>query len=81
VSVRGRWRLVAGLLLLLALFSARLVHTSFAKSLTSDEPHYIGTGLHLWATGDYDYFWVLKLQPPLAYQLLPKLQAELIKFS
>ncbi|MGE4606345.1 MAG: glycosyltransferase family 39 protein [Myxococcota bacterium] len=54
---------------LLVVFAVRLTHTAFEKSLTADEPHYIGTGLYLWATGDYHFASALNLHPPLAYHL------------
>ncbi len=57
------------LFVLLAVFAARLTHTAFVKSLTADEPHYIGTGLYLWETGDYHFASTLNLHPPLAYHL------------
>lgn len=59
----------AGLVLLLLLFGARLADSIERHSLTVDEPHYIGTGLYLWATGDYHFAKSLKLQPPLAFHL------------
>ena len=65
----SRRALPIALALLLALFAARLLHTATAKSLTVDEPGYIGTGLQLWHTGDYDYARVLLFHPPLAFHL------------
>jgi len=59
----------ASLFVLLLVFAVRLTHTAFEKSLTADEPHYIGTGLYLWATGDYHFASTLNLHPPLAYHL------------
>jgi len=57
------------LVVLLGVFAARLSDTALAKSLTADEPHYIGTGLYLWETGDYHFAATLNLHPPLAYHL------------
>ncbi len=64
---------------LLALFGARLLHTSHEKTLTVDEPHYIGTALYLWETGDYHFARSLRFHPPLAYHLagLPLLAMDL----
>ena len=49
-----RWH-VAVLVVLLALFFVRAVHTASEKALTIDESQYVGTGLYLWESGDYDY--------------------------
>lgn len=57
------------LAVLLLLFAARLIHTASEKSFTVDEPHYVGTGLYLWKTGDYHWYHTLLLQPPLGYHL------------
>ncbi len=69
----------AGLALLLALFAARLADTANSHSLTADEPHYVGTGLYLWKSGDYHFARTLNLHPPLAYHLasLPLLAFDL----
>lgn len=50
-----------------------------SHSLTADEPHYMGTGVYLWKTGDYDFARTLSFQPPLAYHLasLPLLAFDL----
>lgn len=70
------WVALAGLV---ALFGARLVHVAAVKSLTADEPHYIGTALYLWETGDYHPARSLRFHPPLAYHLagLPLLALDL----
>lgn len=60
---------MAGFCLLLVLFAARLGDTSVRKTLTVDEPHYIGRGLYLWATEDYDFAASLSLHPPLTFHL------------
>jgi hypothetical protein len=57
------------LALLIALFAVRLVDTARRKSFTYDEPHYVGTGLYLWATGDYQWLGVLSGQTPLAFHV------------
>jgi hypothetical protein len=57
------------LALLLALFAVRLVDTARRKSFTYDEPHYVGTGLYLWATGDYRWMAILNGQTPLAFHV------------
>jgi hypothetical protein len=69
-------RVVAGLpaarllvALLLALFAARLLHTALLQSFTVDEPHYVGTGLYLWQSGDYHHARSLRFHPPLAFHL------------
>jgi 4-amino-4-deoxy-L-arabinose transferase-like glycosyltransferase len=67
-SASGR-RTVAVLALLLLLFAGRLVDTARRKSFTFDEPHYVGTGLYLWRTGDYRWAGVLAAQAPLAFHL------------
>ena len=41
------WIPIAAFGLLLVLFAARLGDTSVRKTLTVDEPHYIGAGLYL----------------------------------
>ena len=67
------------LAVLLALFAARLVDSAARHSLTADEPHYMGTGVHLWQTGDYHFARTLLFQPPLAFHLasLPLLATDL----
>lgn len=65
---RGAWSLVAAALLI-AFFLARLLHVADSTSLTVDEPHYIGTALYLWETGDYHFARSLRQHPPLAYHL------------
>ncbi len=64
---------------LLLVFAARGIHTSLEKSFTIDEPHYVAKGLYLWRTGDYDWFYALRLHPPLAFHLasLPLLALDL----
>jgi len=54
---------------LLALCAARLLHAVERNSFTVDEPHYVGTALYLWDTGDYHYASSLRFHPPLAYHL------------
>ena len=67
------------LLALLALFGARLLHTADQKTFTVDEPHYVGTALYLWESGDYHFARSLRFHPPLAYHLagLPLLALDL----
>ena len=67
------------LVLLLAVFAARLLHTAQEKSFTVDEPHYVGTALYLWETGDYHYWRSTRLHPPLTFHLsgLPLLAMDL----
>ncbi|MFP6641172.1 MAG: hypothetical protein VCC04_13075, partial [Myxococcota bacterium] len=64
---------------LLAVFALRLADTADRNSLTFDEPHYVGTGLYMWDSGDYDYAATLRFHPPLAYHLasLPLLTLDL----
>ena len=57
------------LALLVALFAVRLVDSAASHSLTVDEPHYMGTGLYLWQSGDYHFSRTLLFQPPLAFHL------------
>lgn len=73
---RSVWLALA---LLVLVFGGRLVHTAAVKSLTPDEPHYIGTALYLWETGDYHHLRSLRFHPPLAYHLagLPLLALDL----
>jgi len=68
-----------GLFLLLALFGARLADSALQNAFTIDEPNYVGTGLYLWSTGDYDPVRALRFHPPLAYHLasLPLLAVDL----
>jgi len=70
-----------GLALLMALFAARLVASAAGHSLTADEPHYMGTGVYLWKSGDYHFARTLRFQPPLAYHLasVPLLALDLSK--
>jgi 4-amino-4-deoxy-L-arabinose transferase-like glycosyltransferase len=70
---------LVGLLVLLALFAARLVSTSYEKSFTPDEPHVVGTALYLWQSGDYHYARSLRFHPPLIFHLaaLPLLPLDL----
>jgi hypothetical protein len=67
------------LALLLLLFAARLLHTADQKTFTVDEPHYIGTALYLWQSGDYHFAHSLRFHPPLAFHLagLPLLALDL----
>lgn len=64
---------------LLAVFAARLVDAARLDAFTIDEPNYVGTGLYLWQSGDYDYFRSLRFQPPLVFHLasLPLLAFDL----
>jgi 4-amino-4-deoxy-L-arabinose transferase-like glycosyltransferase len=87
-SARGmsraqRWLPAAGFCLLLLLFAARLGDTAVRKTLTVDEPHYIGTGLYLWKSGDYDFVDSLNLHPPLSFHIgsLPLLAFDLEDLS
>jgi 4-amino-4-deoxy-L-arabinose transferase-like glycosyltransferase len=68
-----------GLGLLLVLFGARLTHSALQNAFTIDEPNYVGTGLYLWRTGDYDLVRALRFHPPLVYHLasLPLLALDL----
>jgi len=79
MSRAHRWLPAAGFCLLLLLFVARLGDTAVQKTFTVDEPHYVGTGLYLWETGDYDFFASLNLHPPLSYYIgsLPLLAFDL----
>lgn len=65
--------------LLLALFAARRLHGAQLESFTVDEPHYVGTGLYLWQSGDYHHARSLRFHPPLAFHLasLPLLGLDL----
>jgi 4-amino-4-deoxy-L-arabinose transferase-like glycosyltransferase len=76
---RGAAAGLAGLLVLLALFAVRLLHTSHQQSFTPDEPHYVGTALYLWESGDYHFARSLRFHPPLAFHLagLPLLALDL----
>jgi 4-amino-4-deoxy-L-arabinose transferase-like glycosyltransferase len=67
------------LAVLLAVFVVRLLDSAVSHSLTVDEPHYMGTGVYLWKTGDYHFARTLSFQPPLAYHLasLPLLAVDL----
>ncbi len=62
------WTVIA-LVALLALFAARLLHAADRNAFTVDEPHYVGTALYLWETGDYHHARSLRFHPPLAYHL------------
>ena len=66
---REAWRPLLWLALLVALFAVRLVDSAVSHSLTVDEPHYMGTGLYLWQSGDYHFGRTLLYQPPLAFHL------------
>jgi len=69
--------LLIGLMVLV--FALRLVDSAERNTLTVDEPHYIGTGLYLWHSGDYNYRDTLFFHPPLAFHLasLPLLSLDL----
>ncbi len=67
--VRFLGRTGVALCLLLIVFALRLGHASFEKSFTVDEPHYVGGGLFLWATGNYDPWTALRLHPPLTFHI------------
>jgi 4-amino-4-deoxy-L-arabinose transferase-like glycosyltransferase len=72
MSPRGSGRsaaALAALLVLLALFAGRLAHTALKTSYTYDEPHYLGTGVYLWRSGDYRWMEALSAHPPLAFHL------------
>ena len=60
---------LAAVVVLLVVFAARMVDTAREKTFTLDEPHYLGTGLYLWATGDYHFARSLRFHPPLAFHL------------
>lgn len=68
-----------GFALLLVLFGARLTHSALQNAFTIDEPNYVGTGLYLWRTGDYDLVRALRFHPPLVHHLasLPLLALDL----
>jgi 4-amino-4-deoxy-L-arabinose transferase-like glycosyltransferase len=73
------WLPVAGFCFLLALFAVRLGDSAVSNSFTLDEPNYLGMGLYLWESGDYDYAATLSLHPPLTYHIasLPLLAFDL----
>jgi hypothetical protein len=79
MSRAQRWLPAAGFCLLLMLFAARLGDSADRNTFTVDEPHYVGTGLYLWSSGDYDYERSLRYHPPLAFHLasLPLLALDL----
>jgi predicted membrane-bound mannosyltransferase len=83
MSRAQRWLPAAGFCLLLMLFAARLGDTAVRKTFTFDEPHYIGTGLYLWESGDYDFAASLNLHPPLSFHIgsLPLLAFDLEDLS
>ena len=56
----------------------RLLDAAGRNTLTVDEPHYVGVGLYLWESGDYDFYETLGFHPPLAHHLasLPLLGLE-----
>lgn len=83
MSRAHRWLPAAGFCLLLMFFAARLGDTAVRKTLTVDEPHYIGTGLYLWKSGDYDFIGSLNLHPPLSFHIgsLPLLAFDLDDLS
>jgi len=75
-----RRRLTAlSVVFLVVVFGLRLFDSANRNSLTVDEPHYIGTGLYIWQSGDYDYKDTLLFHPPLSYHLasLPLLLLDL----
>jgi 4-amino-4-deoxy-L-arabinose transferase-like glycosyltransferase len=69
MKLRGSRRQMAALGLLLVLFAGRLAHTALETSYTYDEPHYLGTGVYLWRSGDYRWMEALSAHPPLAFHL------------
>lgn len=68
-SMRRPIVIALGLLALSTLFATRLLHTAEQKSFTVDEPHYVGTGLYLWKSGDYHFSRSLRYHPPLTFHL------------
>ncbi|MEE3328324.1 MAG: phospholipid carrier-dependent glycosyltransferase, partial [Myxococcota bacterium] len=79
--MRGRastWGVTLIVCGLLALFAFRLVDSANRNALTFDEPHYVGAGLYLWDSGDYDFARSLYYHPPLAFHVasLPLLFVE-----
>ncbi len=69
MSPRGPVHHLLVLAVLLLLFAGRLVHTALEKSYTYDEPHYVGTGVYLWRSGNYQWMEALSAHPPLAFHL------------
>ena len=70
--MRGRsplWGVALVVVFLLALFAFRLTDSANRNALTFDEPHYVGAGLYLWDSGDYDFARSLVYHPPLAYHM------------
>ena len=65
--------------MLVLIFAFRLSDAAERNTLTVDEPHYVGVGLHLWQSGDYHYFETLSFHPPLTHHLaaLPLLAVDL----
>jgi len=61
--------LALALVALLTVFAVRLADSAARQSLTYDEPHYVGTGMVLWSTGDYHFARALRFHPPLAYHI------------
>ncbi|MEN8181892.1 MAG: glycosyltransferase family 39 protein [Myxococcota bacterium] len=57
------------LVVLVTVFAARLLDAAIQNALTIDEPHYMGTGVYLWQTGDYHFERILLYHPPLAHHL------------
>ena len=73
------WLPVAGFCFLLALFAVRLGDSAVRNSFTVDEPNYLGIGLYLWESDDYDFAATLSLHPPLTFHIasLPLLAFDL----
>ena len=70
MRARGpNWGVALVVVFLLALFAFRLTDSANRNALTFDEPHYVGAGLYLWDSGDYDFARSLYYPPPLAYHL------------
>ncbi|MDE0883949.1 MAG: glycosyltransferase family 39 protein [Myxococcota bacterium] len=61
---------VAGVAAILILtLGLRLLDAAERNTLTIDEPHYVGVGLYLWESGDYDFVEALSFHPPLTHHL------------
>ncbi|MDG2334553.1 MAG: glycosyltransferase family 39 protein [Myxococcota bacterium] len=61
---------VAGMAAILILvLGLRLLDAAESNTLTVDEPHYVGVGLYLWESGDYDFAKTLTFHPPLTHHL------------
>ena len=69
VKTKFQWAIPGLAAILILTLGLRLLDAAERNTFTVDEPHYVGVGLYLWESGDYDFSEVLRFHPPLAHHL------------